>query len=83
MGTCGNCKHWNVTGFGLHDGSVTSTHKVTSIGECQLVARDWFPESADKMISLRGLEHTRFPVSGIIAVVTRRGFGCNQFIQNE
>lgn len=71
MGTCGNCKHWDTTGFGLPDKA--------EVGQCKLVARHWFPTSPEKPIAMNGIEHTRWPVSMLIAVITRREFGCNQF----
>lgn len=84
MGTCGDCKHWDTNGFGLRNDPKLNTSypfawKVASVGRCKLVARQWSPESADKMISLSGIEHTRWPVSELIGVVTRREFGCNQW----
>ena len=83
METCGNCKHWDTTGFGLRNGSEFGVHKAASMGKCQLVARDWYPYSPDKMIALNGVQYVCWPASEVIAVITRREFGCNQFIQNE
>ncbi|OGN12809.1 MAG: hypothetical protein A3A13_02075 [Candidatus Yanofskybacteria bacterium RIFCSPLOWO2_01_FULL_43_22] len=82
--TCGNCNYWDTTGFGLRYGPkpgvvYPSAWKVALVGQCRLVAKHWFPESPDKPISLIGTEHTRYPVSELIAVVTRREFGSNQF----
>lgn len=84
MKICGNCKFWDTTGFGLRDGPKPGTTyplawKVASVGKCNSVARNWLPESADKMILLKGLEHTRWPLSGLILVITRREFGCSQW----
>lgn len=79
METCGNCKHWETAGFGLREGSAKGIHRAALVGKCQLVARDWWPYSPDKMIALNGIEHVRWPASELIAVITRREFGCNQF----
>lgn len=73
MEICGNCKHWNTLGF--------NRREISNVGECNLVARHWYPPSPDKMISLKGTEHSRWPQ--LISVITRREFGCNQFTQNE
>ncbi len=77
METCGNCKHWDTTGFGLRKD--WGSQKAAQVGKCQLVARSCFPYSPDKMIALTGTEFARWPGSKLIAVITRRKFGCNQF----
>lgn len=83
MKICGNCKYWDTTGFGMREGPETGIHRAANIGICTLVARCWYPESINKMISLNGVEHTHWPVSELIAVITRREFGCNQFKPNK
>jgi len=77
METCGNCKHWDTSGFGLRES--WGSEKATSVGTCTLVARRWYPPHSDKMIALNGTEHAHWPGSELIAVITRRDFGCNQF----
>ena len=71
MEHCGNCKHWDTWGFGLPDKA--------DVGQCNLVARDWYPMRPTKMIALKSIEHVRGLASELIEVVTRREFGCNQF----
>ena len=75
--TCGNCKHWDTDGFGLRED--WGSQKAAQVGKCQLVARNCFPYSADKMIALIYTEYAGSPGSELIAVITRREFGCNQF----
>ena len=77
METCGNCKYWDTSGFGLR--KAWGSNKASLVGQCQLVARNWYPYSSDKMIALKGIGHTRWPSSELIAVITRREFGCSQF----
>ena len=79
MEKCGDCKHWDTSGFGLRNGSQQGPFKQANVGKCVKVSRHWYPESSKKMISLAGIEHTRWPVSELISVITRREFGCNQF----
>lgn len=78
MGTCGDCKYWDTAGFGMPDRPFGAV-PLAKVGKCKLVARHWFPKSPNKMISLSGIEHTQWPVSELISVITRREFGCNQF----
>jgi len=82
MGTCGDCKKWNTSGFGVRK-VVSGNEQVAAVGRCELVAKNWYPPDHEKMISLTGLEYTNWPVSNLITVVTRRGFGCNQFESNK
>lgn len=79
MEICGNCKHWDTTGFGLRNGTETGVNQAAQVGECQLVARNWYPYLPNKLIALKGTEHVHWPGSSLIAVITRREFGCNQF----
>ncbi len=80
METCGNCKHWDTTGFGLRDGPKTGVHRAALVGKCQLVAWHWYPYSPNKMIALSGTKLACLG-SDLMAVITRREFGCNQFQQ--
>lgn len=73
MGICSDCKHWNTTGFG--------TDKSATVGKCDLVARNWYPYREDKKIALSGTGHAKPMSEGLIFVVTRREFGCNQWSQ--
>lgn len=75
--TCGDCKHWDTAGFGFRED--WGSQKASLVGTCRLVSRSWYPTSDKKMISLMGTEHARWPGSKLIAVITRREFGCNQF----
>jgi hypothetical protein len=63
----------------LRNGPETGVHKAAMVGQCTLVARHWYPYSPDKMIALNGTGHAHWPGSELIAVITRREFGCNQF----
>jgi len=79
---CGECVHWNTTGFGTRDtNQVFGVHRLAVVGKCERVAKNWYPYSEDRPIALNGIEHTRWPVSELISVITRREFGCNQFKQ--
>ncbi len=78
MKTCGDCKHWDTAGFGMLDKQFGVT-PLAKVGKCHIVAKCWYPYSKDKMIALTGVEHTHWPVSELIGVITRREFGCNQF----
>ena len=78
METCGNCKHWDTTGFGFRNGSEKGPYRRADVGKCQLVVRSWWPISENKMIALNGTEHARWACE-LISVITRREFGCNQF----
>jgi len=76
--TCGNCKHWDFSGFtkiaGDRDGA--------DVGRCQIVVNNWNFLRRGKMIAIYGTEHVSWPACELIRVMTQRRFGCNQFKLN-
>ena len=68
METCGDCAFWDTAGYGVRKDAIQ--------GKCTLVAQHNSYQIDGPIIALTNTEHSKAP--GLIAVITRRHFGCNQ-----